>query len=88
MLHEALTMNSTIVTMSKGMQITIPASLREELGLDVGSRMELEGKRGSIVLKPLGEELETLFKEAKTIKPKHKFTAEEMDKLIEHEILR
>ena len=81
-------MTSTIVTISKGMQITIPATLREELGLDVGSRMELEGKNGKIVIKPIGEELEELFKEAKTIKPKLRLTAKEMDEMIEHEILR
>ena len=86
--HGALTMTSTIVTISKGMQITIPATLREELGLDVGSRMELEGKNGKIVIKPIGEELEELFKEAKTIKPKLRLTAKEMDEMIEHEILR
>ena len=84
--NEALTMNSTIITISKGMQITIPANLREELGLDVGSRVELEEKNGKIIIKPIGQELEELFQEAKTIKPKHKLTEEEMDKMIENEI--
>ena len=81
-------MNSTIITISKGMQITIPASIREELGLDVGGRIEIEEKNGTILLKPLGEDLQQLFQEAKSVKPKYNLTAKEMDRLIEHEILR
>ncbi len=68
-----------IVTLSKGMQITIPASIREELGMEVGSRMEMEKKDENIVLKPIGDNLTTLFHKAKSIKPKHNLSIKEME---------
>lgn len=77
MLHEM------IISISKGQQITIPANIREELGLDVGSRMEIEEEKGNIILKPIGEDLHTLFEKAKKIKPKYDLTAEQMDKINE-----
>ena len=72
-----------IATISKGQQITIPASIREALGLDIGSKVEIEqiGKR--VVLKPLGDELESIFAEAKKVKPRQKLTAQQMDALNE-----
>lgn len=72
-----------IATISKGQQITIPASMREALGLDVGSRIEIEQIGKKIVLKPLGDELESLFNESKMIKPRQKLTAQQMDELNE-----
>ena len=72
-----------IATISKGQQITIPASIREALALEVGSKMEIEQIGKKIVLKPLGDELETLFEQAKKIKPRQKLTAKQMDKLNE-----
>ena len=77
MLHEM------IISISKGQQITIPANIREELGLDVGSRMEIEEEEGKIILKPLGKDLRALFKKAKKSKPKHHLTAPQMDELNE-----
>ena len=79
MLHDALTMTSTIITISKGMQITIPASIREELGLDVGNRLELEEKKGKITLKAIGDDLENVFEQTKHLKAKVHLTAKEMD---------
>jgi len=77
-----------IVTISKGQQITIPADMRKDLNLRVGSRVELVKKKNEIIIRPIGEDLEKLFEEAKNIKPKHGLTAEQMDQLIEDEILR
>jgi AbrB family looped-hinge helix DNA binding protein len=77
-----------IITISKGQQITIPSQVREALKLNVGTRLELEQKGKSLVLKPLDEDLEQLFKEAKKTKPKHNWSAEHMDKVIEDELLR
>ena len=77
MIHEMIT------SISKGQQVTIPAEIRKKLGLDIGSKMEIEQKHGKIILKPVGEDLEKLFKEAKKIKPKHNLTAEQMDELNE-----
>lgn len=72
-----------IVSISKGQQITIPVNIREMLGLDVGSKVEVQYEKGKILIKPVGESLEELFKEAEHIKPKHKLTAEQMDQLNE-----
>ena len=77
-----------IVTISKGQQITIPSEFRKDLNLKVGSRVEVVKRKNEIVIRPIGEDLEKLFEEAKTIVPKHKLTAEQMDRLIEDEILR
>ena len=77
-----------IITISKGQQITIPSEIRKDLNLKVGSRVEIVKRKNEIVIKPIGDDMEKLFEEAKTIVPKHKLTAEQMDKLIEDEILR
>ncbi len=75
--------NEMIATISKGQQITIPASIREMLGLDVGSKVDVEYDEGKILITPLGEELGAAFAIAKKVKPKHKLNAEQMDKLNE-----
>ncbi|MBI4141531.1 AbrB/MazE/SpoVT family DNA-binding domain-containing protein [Candidatus Woesearchaeota archaeon] len=72
-----------IVTVSKGQQITIPADIRAEFGLHVGSKVEVEHKKGRIIIKPVGDDIETVFKLAKKIKPKVHLTAEQMDELNE-----
>ena len=75
--------NEMITSISKGQQVTIPAEIRKKLGLDIGSKMEINQKNGKIILKPIGEGLEKIFKEAKKIKPKRNLTAEQMDELNE-----
>ena len=75
--------NEMITSISKGQQVTIPAEIRKKLGLDIGSKMEINQKNGKIILKPIGEGLEKIFKEAKKIKPKLNLTAEQMDELNE-----
>ena len=69
-----------IVQMSKGRQITIPAKLRDLFQLNTGSKLEISTNKKEIILKPIGYELEELFKEAKKKKPRYKLTAEDMDK--------
>ena len=76
-----------IVTISKGLQITIPSEIRNELGLEIGSKVELEKRANKIIIKPIEDDLERLFEEAKRIKPKHKLSAKDMDKMVEDEIL-
>ena len=76
-----------IVTISKGLQITIPSEIRNELGLEIGSKVELEKRGNKIIIKPIEDDLERLFEEAKRIKPKHKLSAKDMDKMVEDEIL-
>ena len=68
-----------IVTVSKGQQITIPADMRELLGLDVGSKVDVEYEEGKITLQPVGEELKEFFRQAKQWKPKRQLTAKQMD---------
>jgi len=68
-----------IATISKGQQITIPAIFREALGLNVGSKVEIERVGQKIILKSVGDDLNTLFEEAKKVKPKKHMTVEEMD---------
>ncbi|HII30040.1 hypothetical protein COT48_01455 [Candidatus Woesearchaeota archaeon CG08_land_8_20_14_0_20_47_9] len=77
-----------IVSISKGYQLTIPADIRNELGISIGSRLTLKKTESKIILEPIKENVEKVFEEAKRIKPKHKLTAKQMDKLIENEIHR
>lgn len=77
-----------MIRISKGQQITIPSDFRKDLGLRVGSKVEMVKKGNKLIIIPVGEELEKLFEQAAKIKPKHKLTAKQMDELIEHEILR
>jgi len=76
-----------IVAISKGQQITIPSQYRQELNLNIGSKVELIKRGNKIIIQPIDEDLSKLFEEAKKIKPKHKLTAKQMDELIENEIL-
>ncbi len=72
-----------IVTISKGQQITIPAKLRKDLDLKVGSKVELVREQNKIIIQPIEGDLDRLFEEAKNIKPQHKLTAKQMDELNE-----
>lgn len=72
-----------IATMSKGQQITIPSEIRNILGLEIGSKVEVELVGKKIVIKPIGDDLEMLFEEAKKRKPRQKLSAKEMDELNE-----
>jgi len=86
MLNASLIMNNVskmIVTISKGQQITIPAEMRKEFDLKIGSKVEVIKRKKEIVIKPIEEDLDKIFEEAKSIKPKHNLTAEQMDELNE-----
>ncbi|HLC97290.1 MAG TPA: AbrB/MazE/SpoVT family DNA-binding domain-containing protein [Candidatus Nanoarchaeia archaeon] len=72
-----------IVTISKGQQITIPADVRDLLGLAVGSKIELDVEDDKIILRALGEDLEAVFRETAQVKPRYKLTAKQMDDLNE-----
>ena len=76
-----------IITVSKGQQITIPSEYRKEFGWQIGSKVELTKEGNKIIIKPIGEDLQKLFEEAKSLKPKFRLTAKQMDEVIEHEIL-
>lgn len=68
---------------SKGLQITIPAEFRNDLGLTVGSRIEIKKKGRSLILAPVDEDLNKLLEEAKKVKPKIHLSAKQMDELNE-----
>ena len=70
-----------ITKISKGLQVTIPVAIRNNLGLEVGSRLEITEGDGKIILEPIAknDDLEKMFERTKNIKPKYKMTAEEMD---------
>jgi len=72
-----------IVEITKGRQITIPAKIRKEFELRTGSKLDIIKRNKEIVLKPLGNDLENLFKNAEKIKPKHNLTPKQMDELNE-----
>jgi len=72
-----------IISISKGQQITIPANIREALGLTIGSKVEIEEENGKIILKPIEEDLDEVFSKAKQIKPKKHLNAKQMDELNE-----
>ncbi|MGA2688597.1 MAG: AbrB/MazE/SpoVT family DNA-binding domain-containing protein [Candidatus Korobacteraceae bacterium] len=46
-------MKSTVSSISTKGQIVIPAALREELGLAPGTRISLERKGATIILRPI-----------------------------------
>lgn len=77
-----------ITKITKGQQITIPSELRKKLNLKEGSKVEMIVKRKEIIIKPIEEDLEKLFEEAKNIKPKIHLTAKQIDELNENAILR
>ena len=75
--------STMIVTISKGQQVTIPAKLRNKLGLVMGSKIEMIDDDGQIILKPVGDDLRHIFAQAKKVVPKRALTPEQIDELNE-----
>lgn len=75
-----------IVSISKGYQLTIPAAIRNELGVGIGSKLDVKKKDSKIILEPIKEDVDKVFEEAKKIKPRYKLTPKQMDELIENGI--
>jgi len=72
-----------IVEISKGKQITIPAEIRNLFDLVAGSKLEIFKRKTEIVLKPVGDDIDKIFKQAKKVKPKHNLSPVQMDELNE-----
>ena len=72
-----------IVSVSKGQQITIPSKYRKDLNLHVGSKVELIKRGKNIVVKPIDEDLDNLFEQARRIKPKEAFNGQ-FDKKVKY----
>ena len=86
-LHESL-VHEMIVKISKGYQLTIPAEMRKELGIDKGSEVLLrfDKKREKIFIEPFQgnkSSLERLFQEGK--KYPYTLSIEEMEKIGEED---
>jgi len=73
----------TLIEMSKGYQITIPAKIRNKIGLRIGSKLDVSLKNRKIIIKTIGKDLEMMFKKTDKIKPKHNLTPKQMDELNE-----
>ncbi len=70
-----------LVRLTKGQQVTVPAHIREELSLHIGSPLDMEVKKGKIIMTPIGEDLKKVFADARKIKPKHNLTPKQMKEL-------
>ena len=67
-----------IKAISKGYQVTIPAEWRNEMGLTIGSKIDIEKEDNKITIRPLGEtSFADLFKKADKTK-KHKLTPKQI----------
>lgn len=75
-----------IVKMSKGKQVTIPAEIRNRFDLIAGSKFEIYSKDSQIVLKPIGNGLNRMFRQAKWVKPKQNLNSKQMDELNERQL--
>ena len=73
-----------IKRISKGYQITIPAEIRKQFSLTIGTPLDIESKEEEIVLRPLNikKELERLFKAADKF-PRHALSPEDLEKMEE-----
>ena len=71
-----------IKKISKGYQITIPAEIRKQFDLTIGTPIDIEVKKEEIVLKPFNakKEMEKLFKEAYKF-PRHNLSPEDLEKM-------
>jgi AbrB family looped-hinge helix DNA binding protein len=75
-----------IVQISKGYQLTIPANIRKEFDLGIGSKVEVKKVKDKIVIEPILDDIERVFAKALKIRPKHDYSVVEMEKLIDNEI--
>lgn len=74
----------SLVQVSKGYQITIPAEIRKKLAFGKGSKLDMEIVDNKIVLEPLKVDWDKIFVEVKKL-PKHNLTPEQLDEIYEKE---
>ena len=72
-----------IKKISKGYQLTIPAEIRKQFDLTIGTPVEIEIKKDEIIIKPFNakKEMERLFKESE--KFKHNLSPQDLEKMEE-----
>lgn len=74
-----------IIEISKGQQITLPASIRKKYGWKPGTKINLEDTPEGVKLEPIStESWEDIWKEAD--KYKCNLTPEELERIIHEEI--
>lgn len=75
-----------IVEITKGQQITLPASIRKKYGWKPGTKINLEDTKDGVKLEPIEpkESWEEIWKEAD--KYPCKLTPEELEKIIREEL--
>ena len=54
-----------------------------EMGLTEGTRLEISKRNEEAILKPIEDDLEKMFEQAKNVKPKKHLSASQMDDLNE-----
>jgi AbrB family looped-hinge helix DNA binding protein len=69
-----------IVEISKGYQITIPASIRNELDIGIGSALDISKMKEKIIIQPIKTDLKKMFEISDKKKPRHKLSVEDMEK--------
>lgn len=76
--------NEMIKRISKGYQLTIPAEIRKQFDLTIGTPVDIEIKQEEIIIKPFNakKEMERLFREADKF-PKHNLSTEDLEKMEE-----
>ncbi|MEK6983945.1 MAG: AbrB/MazE/SpoVT family DNA-binding domain-containing protein [Nanoarchaeota archaeon] len=73
-----------IKKISKGYRITIPAEIRKQFDLTIGTPIDIEVKKEEIIIKPFNakKEMERLFEEADKL-PMHNLSPEDLEKMEE-----
>ena len=66
MINDSLIMKviNMIVSISKGYQLTIPAIIRNELDLGIGSYVDIKKENNKLIIEPIKEDLNKLFKKS------------------------
>ncbi len=78
----------TVLKVSKGYQITIPANIRKKFDVHIGSKIDLEVEDNKIILEPFGKpDWQKIYARVKKM-PKHDYTVEQLNVFFEKELLR
>ena len=69
-----------IVEISKGYQISVPASIRKKYNLEAGDKLELEDQDGKLLVTlPQEESWQEIWDEIDKTATEHQLTPEELD---------
>jgi len=69
LMNSLINEDKMIKTISKGYQLTIPADLRNELGMTIGSKVDIEKKNNTLIIKPIAKDtMKEMFNEVNRMK--------------------